>query len=77
MTCFVFSNLKLEFSFQMSVLRPSETDWSSRYGLFCVAALKLEISFKMSVLGPSETPWGSRYDRSCVFVSEAGDFRVK
>ena len=39
MTCFVFSTLKLEISFKMSVLRPSETAWGLRYDLFCVSII--------------------------------------
>ena len=39
MTCFVFSTLKLEISFKMSVLRPSETAWGLRYDLFRVSMM--------------------------------------
>ena len=39
MTCFVFSTLKLEISFKMSVLRPSETAWGLRYNKFCVSMI--------------------------------------
>ena len=35
----MFSTLKLEISFKMSVLRPSETAWGMRYDLFCVSMI--------------------------------------
>ena len=41
MTCFVFSTLRLEISFKMSVLRPSETIWGPSYEGFSVNTLFL------------------------------------
>ena len=35
----MFSKLKLDISFKMSVLRPSETSWGVRYDLFCVSMI--------------------------------------
>ena len=43
MTCFVFSTLKLEISFKISVLSPSETAW--RYDLFCVFMMTGTLAF--------------------------------